>query len=136
MANHRTPPHRLTVPRLTGDGSTTTEPARENLRRWVGSDSPEVSQATLTMFTIGTTDRRHREERRDAFPFGETSTVKRLRQSLPGPIRRMLSEREAAAYCGAPSLPRWRAECGVRPRSGSIQVATEFALTSLISTIG
>ena len=39
----------------------------------------------------------------------------RLRDTLLRPNRRMLSSREAAAYCGAPSIERWRAACPVRP---------------------
>lgn len=37
----------------------------------------------------------------------------RLRERLPLPSRRMLTAAEAAAYCGAPSIEKWRARCPV-----------------------
>lgn len=37
----------------------------------------------------------------------------RLRDRLPVPARRMLTAAEAAAYCGAPSLEKFRARCPV-----------------------
>jgi hypothetical protein len=38
----------------------------------------------------------------------------RLRDHVPLPARRLLTEVEAAGYCGAPSIVRWRAECPVK----------------------
>lgn len=39
--------------------------------------------------------------------------MSKLRDRLPLPQRRMLTEQEAAAYCGAPSMSKWRSECPV-----------------------
>jgi hypothetical protein len=39
--------------------------------------------------------------------------MNKLRDRLPLPARRMLTEQEAAAYCGAPSVSKWRGECPV-----------------------
>jgi hypothetical protein len=36
-----------------------------------------------------------------------------LRQTLERPTRRLLTATEAAAYCGAPSVTKWRASCSV-----------------------
>lgn len=38
----------------------------------------------------------------------------RLRHTLDGPARRLLTEAEAASYCGAPSLAKWRSVCDVK----------------------
>lgn len=40
-----------------------------------------------------------------------------LRKTLDRPARRLLTAVEAAAYCGAPSIVKWRASCSVRPIS-------------------
>ena len=37
----------------------------------------------------------------------------RARDVIPPPSRRLLSAAEAAAYCGAPSIAKWRAACPV-----------------------
>ncbi|WEK50370.1 MAG: hypothetical protein P0Y66_22455 [Candidatus Kaistia colombiensis] len=37
-----------------------------------------------------------------------------LRKTLDRPARRLLTAMEAAAYCGAPSIVKWRSSCSVR----------------------